>query len=106
VESSVLCNDWEVTFTGWINFHWHTWPCKFRTPSHFQLSTFTHSVYTFIYAAIDLRILSILNFSSRLSNRVYSYLILRLHNFYSSPSTIRMIKSRRMRWAGHVAHMR
>jgi hypothetical protein len=26
-----------------------------------------------------------------------------LHNLYSSPSIIRMIKSRRMRWAGHVA---
>jgi hypothetical protein len=26
-----------------------------------------------------------------------------LHNLYSSPSTIRMIKLRRMRWAGHVA---
>jgi hypothetical protein len=25
------------------------------------------------------------------------------HNLYSSPSIIRMIKSRRMRWAGHVA---
>jgi hypothetical protein len=25
-----------------------------------------------------------------------------LHNLYSSPSTIRMIKSRRMRWAGNV----
>jgi hypothetical protein len=28
-----------------------------------------------------------------------------LHNFYSSPSIIRMIKSRRMRWVGHVARM-
>jgi hypothetical protein len=28
-----------------------------------------------------------------------------LHNFYSSPNTIRMIKSRRMRWAWHVARM-
>jgi hypothetical protein len=28
-----------------------------------------------------------------------------LHNFYSSPSIIKMIKSRRMRWAGHVARM-
>jgi hypothetical protein len=28
-----------------------------------------------------------------------------LHNFYSSQSIIRMIKSRRMRWAGHVASM-
>jgi hypothetical protein len=29
----------------------------------------------------------------------------KLHNTYSSPSIIRMIKSRRMRWAGHVARM-
>jgi hypothetical protein len=28
-----------------------------------------------------------------------------LHNLYSSPSIIRMIKSRRLRWAGHVARM-
>jgi hypothetical protein len=27
------------------------------------------------------------------------------HNLYSSPSIIRFIKSRRMRWAGHVARM-
>ena len=34
----------------------------------------------------------------------------RLHNeelndLYASPNTVRVIKSRRMRWAGHVAHM-
>jgi hypothetical protein len=29
----------------------------------------------------------------------------RLHNLYSSPSIIRMIKSRRMRWEVHVARM-
>jgi hypothetical protein len=28
-----------------------------------------------------------------------------LHNLYFSPSIIRIIKSRRMRWAGHVARM-
>jgi hypothetical protein len=28
-----------------------------------------------------------------------------LHNFNSSPNIIRQIKSRRIRWAGHVAHM-
>jgi hypothetical protein len=28
-----------------------------------------------------------------------------LHNLYSSPSIIRIIQSRRMRWAGHVARM-
>jgi hypothetical protein len=26
-----------------------------------------------------------------------------LHSLYSSPNIVRMIKSRRMRWAGHVA---
>jgi hypothetical protein len=29
----------------------------------------------------------------------------KLHNLYSSPSIIRIIKSGRMRWAGHVARM-
>jgi hypothetical protein len=29
-----------------------------------------------------------------------------LHNLYTSPSIIRIIKSRRMRWAVHVARMR
>jgi hypothetical protein len=29
-----------------------------------------------------------------------------LHNLYCSPSIIRIIKSRRMRWARHVARMR
>jgi hypothetical protein len=28
-----------------------------------------------------------------------------LHSLWSSPSMIRMIKSRRIRWTGHVAHM-
>jgi hypothetical protein len=28
-----------------------------------------------------------------------------LHDLYSSPSIIRIIKSRMMRWAGHVARM-
>jgi hypothetical protein len=28
-----------------------------------------------------------------------------LHSLYSSPNTVRVIKTRRMRWAGHVVHM-
>jgi hypothetical protein len=28
-----------------------------------------------------------------------------LHNLYSSPDIIRQVKSKRMRWAGHVARM-
>jgi hypothetical protein len=28
-----------------------------------------------------------------------------LHNLYTSPDIIRQVKSRRMRWAGHVARM-
>jgi hypothetical protein len=31
--------------------------------------------------------------------------IINIIRLYSSPSIIRMIKSRRMRWAGHVARM-
>jgi hypothetical protein len=27
------------------------------------------------------------------------------HSLYSSPDIVRVIKSRRMRWVGHVAHM-
>jgi hypothetical protein len=29
----------------------------------------------------------------------------KLHSLYSSPNIVRVIKSRTMRWAGHVAHM-
>jgi hypothetical protein len=28
-----------------------------------------------------------------------------LNDLYSTPSTVRVIKWRRMKWAGHVAHM-
>jgi hypothetical protein len=28
-----------------------------------------------------------------------------LHNLYTSPIIIRVIKSRKLRWVGHVAHM-
>ena len=28
-----------------------------------------------------------------------------LNDLYSSPNIVQVIKSRRMRWAGHVAHM-
>jgi hypothetical protein len=29
----------------------------------------------------------------------------KLHNLYSSPNIVRVIKSKRMRWAGNVARM-
>jgi hypothetical protein len=29
----------------------------------------------------------------------------KLHNLHASPNIIRLIKSRRMRWVGHVARM-
>jgi len=29
----------------------------------------------------------------------------KLHNLYASPNIIKNIKTRRMRWAGHVTHM-
>jgi hypothetical protein len=38
--------------------------------------------------------------------RCFDFLVFpELHNLYSSPSIIRMILSRRMRWAGHVVRM-
>jgi hypothetical protein len=33
------------------------------------------------------------------------FLVEELHHLYSSPDIIRMTKPRRMRWAGHVAHV-
>jgi hypothetical protein len=43
-----------------------------------------------------------LQFLLLLSRVLYSE---ELHNLYSSPDIIRQIKSKRMRWAGHVARM-
>jgi hypothetical protein len=42
-------------------------------------------------------------FTLRGQKKVHS---VKLHDVYSSPYIIRVIKVRRMRWAGHVAHMR
>jgi hypothetical protein len=47
---------------------------------------------------------SLLPLFDNLLNTVYLTSYEELHNLYSSPC-IRMIKSRRMRWAGHVARM-
>jgi hypothetical protein len=43
-----------------------------------------------------------LNFAIGLSSQLTRE---ELHNMYASPDKIRQIKSRRMRWAGHVARM-
>jgi hypothetical protein len=32
-------------------------------------------------------------------------IMMELHSLYSSPNIVRIIKSWRMRWAGHVAYM-
>jgi hypothetical protein len=37
--------------------------------------------------------------------KLLTYIYDELHNLYHSPSIIRMIKSRRMRWSGNVARM-
>jgi hypothetical protein len=36
---------------------------------------------------------------------IFSYNFSELHNLYSFPNKIRVNKSKRMRWAGHVAGM-
>jgi hypothetical protein len=38
----------------------------------------------------------------RLWRKLHNY---ELHSLYSSPNIVRVIKSRRMRWSGHVARM-
>ena len=35
----------------------------------------------------------------------YYYYYEELHSLYRSPNIVRMIKSRRLRWAGHIARM-
>jgi hypothetical protein len=42
---------------------------------------------------------------SKKIERTYTEMFIVRHNLYFSPSIIRMIKSRRIRWAGHVARM-
>jgi hypothetical protein len=50
--------------------------------------------------------LSVLHSSRRISRLPFGIIMVQeLHNLYSSPDTIRQVKSRRMRWAGHVARM-
>jgi hypothetical protein len=34
------------------------------------------------------------------------WILRKLYNWYASPNIIRILKSRRMRWAGNVAHGR
>ena len=36
---------------------------------------------------------------------IYIFFITLLHTLYRLPNIVRVIKSRRMRWAGHVARM-
>jgi hypothetical protein len=40
---------------------------------------------------------------SLIENSVFWELVVELHDMYSSPTTVRVIKSRRMRRAGHIA---
>ena len=37
--------------------------------------------------------------------KIYAYNIPNPHSLYRSPNIVRVIKSRRLRWAGHVARM-
>ena len=41
------------------------------------------------------------NLFPQFNNRQYE----ELNDLYSLPNIVRVVKSRRMRWAGHVAHM-
>jgi hypothetical protein len=45
-------------------------------------------------------------FEIRVLRRIFGPKKGEVHNLYSSPSILRMIELRRMRWAGHVARKR
>jgi len=47
-----------------------------------------------------------ISFTNNNFNILTMYMYEELNYLYSSPNTVRVIKSRRMRWAGHVARMR
>jgi hypothetical protein len=46
-----------------------------------------------------------LDLKGRKTDHGENCIMMKLHSLYSSPNIIRVIKSRRMRWAGHVARM-
>jgi hypothetical protein len=46
-----------------------------------------------------------LDLKGRKMDRGENCIMMNFHNLYSSPNIVRVIKSRRMRWAGHVARM-
>jgi hypothetical protein len=56
-------------------------------------------IYVFIYNPQTSRL------CSQEFDKSYIYCNEELQNLYSSPSIIKMSKSRRMRWAGHVARL-
>jgi hypothetical protein len=61
-------------------------------------------IFTFIVSAFRNNVAKVrsLHRSGEINNSILKL----FHNLYSSPSIIRMIKSRRMRWARHVARRR
>jgi hypothetical protein len=46
-----------------------------------------------------------LDLKGRKTDRGENCIIINLHSLYPSLNVVRVIKSRRMRWAGHVARM-
>ena len=54
---------------------------------------------------VDNRIKSAVKKVEFISDRLSYLFNAELHALYSSPNIIRSLKSRRLRWAGHVAHM-
>jgi len=47
----------------------------------------------------------IIFFTNLMQKNLYFNTFIMFLDLYSSPNIVRVIKSRRMRWAGHVAHM-
>jgi hypothetical protein len=80
----------------------------FRTVSEIEL--FHCTVHCTLYRQATRHVLTLVAKFTDVDGEIFENLLycigkLCLHNLYSSPSIIRMIKSKSMRWAGHVARM-
>jgi hypothetical protein len=88
--------------------HW-TWTCGIFSLSHTRrwIKSKTSSIALYRLRMFESRVLRRIFGLKRdeVTGRWRKLYNEELHNLYSSPSIIRMMKSRRLRWAGHVAQM-
>ena len=89
------------TFSLFVSFIWDLFFVDVRIFSFYFYCCVDNKCYLPFYFVLIFFILILIHESGewrRLHNE-------ELHSLYRSPNTVRVIKSRRLRWAGHVARM-